>query len=78
MALTDEQLQAKLVQTRDELIQRRLDIVSKPKPSYNIDGQEVKWSEYLKQLDASIERIDEDLNKFEGPFEEVTVAYSGP
>ena len=78
MALTDEQLQAKLVQTRDELIQRRLDVVSKPKPSYNIDGQEVKWSEYLKQLDASIERIDEDLNKFEGPFEEVTVAYSGP
>ena len=58
--------------------QRRLDVVSKPKPSYNIDGQEVKWSEYLKQLDASIERIDEDLNKFEGPFEEVTVAYSGP
>lgn len=78
MALTDEQLQAKLVQTRDELIQRRLTVVSKPKPSYNIDGQEVKWSEYLKQLDASIERIDEDLNKFEGPFEEVTVAYSGP
>ena len=78
MALTDEEIQAKLAQTRDELIQRRLDIVSKPKPSYNIDGQEVKWSEYLKQLDASIERIDEDLNKFEGPFEEVTVAYSGP
>lgn len=78
MALTDEEIQAKLAQTRDELIQRRLDIVSKPKPSYNIDGQEVKWAEYLKQLDASIARIDEDLNKFEGPFEEVTVAYSGP
>lgn len=78
MALTDEQLQTKLLSTRDELIQRRLDVVSKPKPSYNIDGQEVKWSEYLKQLDASIKAIADELIKFDGPYEEVTVGYSGP
>lgn len=78
MALTDDQLQAKLLSTRDELIQRRLDVVSKPKPSYNIDGQEVKWAEYLKQLDASIKAITAELAQFDGPFEEVTVGYAGP
>lgn len=78
MPLTDEQLTTKLQNTRDELVQRRLDVISKPRPTYNIDGQEVKWSEYLKQLDASIASINKELVQDSGPYEEVTVAYSGP
>jgi hypothetical protein len=78
MAYTDEQILAKLYTTRDQMIDVRLKITLHPKPSYNIDGQEVKWAEYLKQLDTSISRLSEQIAAEEGPFEEISVGYAGP
>lgn len=76
--MTDDEIRAALVETRDNLIKTRLAVLSKPKPSYSIDGQEVRWTEYLKQLDSSISKLNSEIDSIDGPFEEVSVAYSGP
>lgn len=76
--MTDEEIKSALLDTRDNLIKVRQAVLSKPKPSYSIDGQEVRWTEYLKQLDASILKINAEIDASDGPFEEVSVAYSGP
>ncbi len=34
------------------------EITSAPKPSYNIDGQSVNWSDYLEQLQKTVEWCD--------------------
>ena len=41
------------------------DITSDPKPSYSIDGQSVQWSEYLKQLRATVEWCDQQMSRCE-------------
>jgi hypothetical protein len=43
-------------------------ITASPKPSYSIDGQSVSWTEYLKQLQATVAWCDEQLAR-EDPFE---------
>ncbi len=72
---TDEQIVTKLLQQRDQLIDLRLKITMKPKPSYNIDGQEVLWADYLETLNKSIEAIGIDIQRFDPPFEEETQMY---
>ncbi len=37
------------------------DLTANPKPSYNIDGQEVFWSEYMAQLRATIKWVDQQI-----------------
>lgn len=78
MALTTDEVLAKLYEARDNLVNIKIQITTNPKPSYNIDGQEVKWGEYLKQIDDALMRTNAAINDAEGPFEEETVAYSGP
>jgi len=78
MPYTSLEIRAKLETTRDQLIDLRITVLSKPRPTYNIDGQEVKWAEYLKQLDASISRINEEIAIDDEPVEGITVGYSGP
>lgn len=36
-------------------------ITLNPKPSYNIDGQMVSWSDYLKQLRETLDWVDKKL-----------------
>lgn len=31
------------------------DLTENPKPSYNIDGQQISWGEYLAQLQKTVE-----------------------
>lgn len=44
------------------------DLTANPKPSYNIDGQQVSWTEYLAQLWKTVERCNAHLAG-ETPFE---------
>lgn len=37
------------------------EITANPKPSYSIDGQQVAWNEYLRQLQATVEWCDRRL-----------------
>ena len=43
----------KLAKAYDEITARILEVVESPKPSYNIDGKEVEWAEYLDILTKS-------------------------
>lgn len=40
--------------TLDNLIAIREEITRSPKPTYDIDGQEVKWTEYLEAITKQI------------------------
>ena len=43
-------------------------ITSEPKPTYNIDGQSVAWSDYLNQLRQTVDWCNEKMAG-EEPFE---------
>ncbi len=51
------------------------EITAAPKPSYNIDGQQVSWGDYLSRLQDTVAWCDEKLAGYE-PFEERSQGYS--
>jgi len=51
------------------------EITLSPKPSYSIDGQSVSWTQYLDQLQKTVDWCDAQLND-EEPFEAVTACYT--
>ena len=50
-------------------------ITAAPKPTYNVDGQKVSWSDYLKQLRETIDWCNGKLAG-ETPFEFHSQGYS--
>ena len=59
---------------RDQTLQMIADLTADPKPSYNVDGQTVQWTEYLKQLRATVEWCDQQMARGEPGVEEITIA----
>ena len=51
------------------------DMTANPKPSYNIDGQSIQWTDYLKQLRATVEWCDQQMALSVPGAEEISVAY---
>jgi len=49
------------------------EMTANPKPSYSIDGQSVQWTDYLKQLRATVEWCDQQIARSEAGVEEVTI-----
>ena len=52
------------------------EMTANPKPSYNIDGQAVQWTDYLKQLRVTVEWCDQQIARCEPGIEEITVGRS--
>ena len=50
-------------------------ITANPKPSYDIDGQEVEWTEYQKMLQDQVAWADKQLAA-ETPFEIHSVGFT--
>ena len=50
------------------------ELTANPKPSYNVDGQSVLWTDYLKQLRATVEWCDQQIALSEPDIEEITIA----
>lgn len=75
MSMSDEEVQAKLLEARDNIILRITEITATPKPSYEIDGQKVSWTEYLKQLTKSLEDVKAQIADNEGPTEQLSTFY---
>lgn len=76
MANTDDQNLEILLTARDNIIEQIAGVTSKPRPNYNIDGQEVSWGDYLKQLQDARIALDQQIEEIQGPWEEETVAYT--
>lgn len=74
MAFTDDEVLLKLQETRDAIIITRLSLIATPKPSYNIDGQEVKWNEYLAVITRQLAALNAEINILQ-PFEIEEVYY---
>ncbi len=54
-----------------QILERIAEITASPKPTYSIDGQEIKWTEYLKSLRETAAWIEQRLNS-QQPFEIVS------
>ncbi len=51
------------------------DVTAKPKPTYSVDGQQVAWGDYLKQLERTVAWCDRQLAGDE-PFEVHSTGYT--
>ena len=51
-----------------QILERIAEITVSPKPTYSVDGQEIKWAEYLKSLRETAVWIEKTLNS-QAPFE---------
>ena len=56
---------------RANLLAKLAEVSADPKPSYNIDGQSVQWSQYYKMLTDQAGALLDAINN-EEPFEEVS------
>jgi hypothetical protein len=63
-----------LAQVKTNLTAALLTISASPKPSYNIDGQQISWTEYMQMLLDQIKAVDAKLAAV-SPEEVVTEAY---
>jgi len=53
---------------KTQTLARIAEITAQPKPSYDVDGQKIAWSEYLARLQATVDWCNEKLAG-EEPFE---------
>lgn len=76
--LQDTDVRSVIKESLDRAILIRQGILEKPKPTYEIDGQKFEWTQYLKQLDATINQLTEELQTLDSdyPFEIESQAYS--
>lgn len=65
--------QVQLIKT--QTLARIVEITAEQKPTYNIDGQSVSWTSYLKQLQETVAWCDQQLSS-EDPFEVHTQSYT--
>jgi hypothetical protein len=57
-----------LATIKEQALQIIVDITASPKPSYNIDGQDIEWGDYLKRLQETVDFVDKQLAGIE-PYE---------
>lgn len=65
-----------LATIKSQTLQLIVDLTANPKPSYNIDGQQISWGDYLAKLRATIVWVDEQIAAAGGPFEIETRGYT--
>lgn len=66
---TDAENLVLLTEARDNIITRIVEVTSNPKPNYEIDGQKVKWADYLKTLQESLKKQNELIQQMDDLFE---------
>jgi hypothetical protein len=57
---------------KNQILALMLEMTLNPKPSYNVDGQSVAWTDYLKQLQTTVDWCDKQMMKDNVPVEEIT------
>ena len=60
---------------KTQTLARIAEITAEPKPTYNVDGQNVAWGDYLGQLQATVDWCNEKLAG-EEPFEVQSQGYT--
>lgn len=60
---------------KTQTLARIVEITASPKPTYNIDGQSISWTEYLAQLQATVRWCDQQAAG-DSPCEVLTQGYT--
>lgn len=71
MALVDD-----LKTARDQIVARIVEVTASAKPSYQVDGQAVSWTAYLRELRESLKDLEAQIRNAEGPFEVRTQGFT--
>jgi len=69
-----------LIQTRLQISERLAEITTSPKPSYNVNGQQVSWTEYARWLTDQLKTLNDaiEAGEVDGvPFEIVSQGFTG-
>jgi hypothetical protein len=61
MARTTAERLAKWQEIRDSLEDRLAEMSSKPRPTYNVDGQQMDFTEYQKYLMSALKAAEEQV-----------------
>lgn len=67
MPLTNDEILAKFQESRDNALMLIIEITTHPKPSYNIDNQQVDWGDYLKLLQSTVDSLESKIDKYLPP-----------
>lgn len=68
---TSDDYATNLSTLRTQISQRLVEITASPKPSYNVNGQQVAWNEYFKALTDQLDKINALIAEDDGtPWEE--------
>lgn len=66
-----------LATTRDQIAERLVEITASPKPSYNVNGQAVSWTEYFRTLTEQLDKLNELIATGDGtPVEVLSQGYT--
>lgn len=76
--LSDADRRSVLNESLDRAIITRQNILDKPKPTYDIDGQRFEWAEYLEVLNKTIDKLKQDIQDLDNdsPFEIESQVYT--
>ena len=74
--LTDSDRVSVIRESLDRAILLRQNILAKPKPTYDIDGQRFEWNEYLAVLNKTIAELTQQLQDFDELFELSSQVYT--
>jgi len=69
-----------LTQARLQISERLVEITTSPKPSYNVNGQQVSWTEYSKALTEQLDKLNDAIaaGEVDGtPFEIISQGFTG-
>jgi hypothetical protein len=75
-SLSDAEQVSVIKESLDRAILTRQNILNKPKPTYDIDGQRFEWNEYLDILNKTISQLQKDLVAFDELYEITSTQYS--
>ena len=64
-----------LATIKEQILQNLADVTANPKPSYNIDGQQIGWTDYQRLLLEQLEKINIQIATYL-PWEQHSVGYS--
>lgn len=63
-----------LTTARAQIAERLVAVTAENKPSYSVDGKSYSWESYVSMLTSQLERLDEAIQRSDGPFEILTQA----
>ncbi len=75
MAKSDAQVAIDLLTIRDNLLELIIEVTAEANPTYNIDGENIKWGEYLEKLQAQLDKVKKQIAAV-NPFELHSRGYS--